>query len=259
MLQFDANITFLYRELPLVERFAAARADGFDAVEILSPEGVAIGELAAAAAAAGTRVVLCNAPMGDFLEGGPGLSAVPGRESEFRRALDQACRMAVALGCGTVHLGPSRVPAGGDRAHCLEVLAGNLAFAARMLAGDGITATIEPMNTTDYPDICLRTVADAHAVLAEADEPNTALQFDVYHMAQMEDDLYASIAASIRSIGHFQFADVPGRHEPGTGTLDFPVLFGLIESLGYGGFVGAEYLPSAATSASLGWFGRHRP
>jgi hydroxypyruvate isomerase len=258
MLHFDANITFLYRELPLVERFAAARADGFGAVEILSPEGVEIGRLASAAAAAGVNVALCNAPIGDFLDGGPGLSAVPGREAEFRRALEQARQMAVALGCQTVHLGPSRVPAGADRAHCLDVLAGNLAFAARALAGDGITATIEPMNTKDYPDICLRTVADAHAVLTAADESNTALQFDVYHMAQMEDDLHESIATSIRSIGHFQFADVPGRHEPGSGTLDFAALFRLIEDLGYRGFVGAEYLPSAATSASLGWLGRFR-
>jgi len=259
MLQFDANITFLYRELPLVERFAAARADGFGAVEILSPEGVPIDQLASAAAAAGVEVALCNAPMGDFLDGGPGLSAVPGREAEFRRALEQARQMAVALSCHTVHLGPSRVPAGADRAHCLDVLAENLAFAARALAGDGITATIEPMNTTDYPDICLRTVADAHAVLANVDESNTALQFDIYHMAQMEDDVHESIAASIRSIGHFQFADVPGRHEPGSGTLDFAVLFRLIEDLGYKGFIGAEYLPSAATSASLAWLGRFRP
>lgn len=259
MLQFDANITFLYRELPLVERFAAARADGFGAVEILSPEGVAIDQLASAAAAAGIAVALCNAPMGDFLEGGPGLSAVPGREAEFRRALEQARQMAVALGCTTVHLGPSRVPAGADRAHCVDVLANNLAFAAGALAGDGITATLEPMNTTDYPDVCLRTVADAHAVLASVDEPNTALQFDVYHMAQMEEDLHASIAANIGSIGHFQFADVPGRHEPGSGTLDFAVLFRLIEDLGYKGHVGAEYLPSAATSASLAWLTRYRP
>lgn len=255
MLRFAGNITMLYRGLPILERFAAARTDGFDAVEILSPENAAPEELASAARSASTAVVLCNAPAGDFIGGGPGLSATPGREADFRQAIEQARRMAVTLDCRTLHIGPSRVPHGVDRSDCLDVLTGNLASAAAVLAGDGITATIEPINTMDFPDICLFSVADAIKVLDDAGEPNTALQFDIYHGARMGLDVPALIERHISRIGHFQFADAPGRHEPGSGTLEFPRIFALIDSLGYAGYLGAEYIP---TASSPEWLAEYR-
>jgi len=258
MLRFDANITMLYRERPLVERFAAARDDGFSAVEILSPENSSIDELQTAATGAGVDVVLCNAPMGDFLEGGPGMSGVPGREAQFRSAIEQARKMAVSLKCPNVHIGPSRIPATAGKDDCLNVLARNLEMAAGVLARDGITATIEPMNNVDFPDVCLSSVADALSVLDAAGRDSVALQFDIYHMARMENDLLDTIKKNIGRIAHFQFADLPGRHEPGSGELDFPAIFGLIDSLNYEGHLGAEYLPSGASSDSLGWFRRHQ-
>lgn len=248
----------MYREFALPERFAAARSDGFRAVEILSPEGVPVEQLADAARGAGIEVVLCNAPMGDFLDGGPGMSAVPGREDEFQQAIESARDMAVALNCSIVHLGPSRVPEGARRSDCLEVLAGNVAAAAGMLADDGITVTIEPMNTVDFPDICLRDVDDALGVLQAVHASNAALQFDIYHMSLMEDDLIRSIEENAQHIAHFQFADSPGRHEPSSGTLDFPEIFRRIDELGYSGHLGAEYSPSGKTSESLTWFDRYR-
>jgi hydroxypyruvate isomerase len=258
MLRFAANITLLYRELPITGRFAAARADGFDAVEILAPENASTRELASAARSAGIGVALCNAPLGDFLHGGPGLSAVPGREADFRQAVEAARRMAVALDCRTVHIGPSRVPQGVERRDCLDVLTANLAHAARALADDGIRATVEPLNTRDVPDVCLYTVADALKVLDTAGEWNTALQFDIYHAARMELDVAALIEEHIARVAHIQFADAPGRHEPGSGTVDFRGIFARIEALGYPGFLGAEYVPTAATASSLAWLAEYR-
>jgi hydroxypyruvate isomerase len=258
VLRFDANVTMLYRERPLGERFAAARSDGFTAVEILILEGESVDGLASAARQAGVDVVLCNAPMGDFLEGGPGLSAVPGREADFRRAIEQARKTAVALRCPTVHIGPSRVPPGLTRDACLAVLRDNLAFAAGMLAADDIVATIEPMNTIDVPDVCLDGFADAVVVMDAANQPNTALQLDLYHAARMRVDLPSIIERHMNRIGHIQFADVPGRHEPGSGELPFAELFGLIDSLGYSGYLGAEYRPLHTTPESLGWFDAFR-
>ena len=258
MLRFAANITLLYRELPLVERFAAARGDGFTAVEILTPENVELEVLRAAARRAGVDVVLCNAPMGDFLEGGPGLSAVPGRESGFLAAIGQAHRMAVELACPIVHLGPSRMPWNTDKPKCLAVLTANLSTAAQTLAADGITVTIEPMNDIDLPQVCLSSVEEALGVLDAAGEPNTALQLDVYHMARMNQDLPSILEDYIDRIGHIQFADVPGRHEPGSGGLDFDELFALVERLGYPAYLGAEYSPSKTTRESLAWFEAYR-
>ncbi len=258
MLKFSANLTFMYRELPLVERFAAARQDGFDAVEIISPENASIPDLANAATDAGIDIILCNAPVGDFLEGGPGLSAVPGREAQFRKGIDMVRQVAEMLSCPSVNIGPSRIAEGSDKTECLDVLARNLAYAADMLAEANIQALIEPLNTYDIPNTCLSRVEDALTVLNEAGQVNAGLQFDIYHMAQMESDFMTLLEDHIGRIGHIQFADVPGRGEPGSGELDFGAIFELINRLDYTGFIGAEYKPVHTTSESLDWLRKYR-
>ena len=253
MPRFSANITFLYRELPLPDRFAAAKADGFDAVELLVTEGIPTSVLADAAANAKIDVAMCNAPMGDFLEGGAGLSAVPGRESDFRSALAEALELAQALNCKKIHIGPSRVPTGSDMESCKRCLFDNLSFAAEYFQGEGIETLIEPLNNIEMPDICLSRVSDAISMLNSVGASNVALQFDIYHVAQMEPDYIDLLREHIERIGHIQFADFPGRAEPGTGTLDFGELFSLVDKLGYEGWMGAEYQPSQLTSATLAW------
>lgn len=248
----------LYRELPLLERFAAARADGFSAVEILSSEGTDIALLGTAAKSAGVDVVLCNAPMGDFLEGGPGVSAVPGREADFQAAMGQAITMAVTLSCPIVHLGPSRIPTNATKSSCLATLVRNLEAAAELCADHDISVTIEPMNRLDNVDVCLSTVADALLVLDEAGQPNSGLQLDVYHVVRMGDDPLQHIKRHAARIRHIQFADVPGRQEPGSGELDFQRIFETIDNAGYEGYLGAEYLPSGMTSDSFSWFEGYR-
>ena len=254
MPEFCANITFLFRERPLVERFAAARDAGFSAVEILSTEDASVDQLVSAASATGLQVALCNAPMGDFLSGGPGLSAVPGHQGEFRSGLLQARTMADALHCSRVHIGPSLVPAGMNWQDCYDVYLENVIYAARQLAESSITMTIEPLNNIDMPQIFLSSAAQVLDIIDAAEEPNILLQFDVYHMSQMENDYLAVLEANIGRIGHIQIADQPGRGEPGSGKLDFEVLFSLLDSLGYDGWVGAEYKPSGITEQTLGWF-----
>ena len=253
MPRFSANITFLYRELPLPERFAAAKADGFDAVEILVTEGVSHPVLAAAAQGANIEVAMCNAPMGDFLTGGAGLSAVPGRESEFREALSEAGKLAQALNCKKVHIGPSRVAEGFTMQDCKACLTENLSFAAKFLHDIGIETLLEPLNNIEMPDICLSRVSDAISIMDEIGHSNVSLQFDVYHVAQMELDYIELLKAHISRVGHIQFSDIPGRGEPGTGELDFSRLFSLVDELGYDGWMGAEYQPSKPTSETMAW------
>lgn len=254
MLKFSSNITFQYREVPIVERFAAAKSDGFDAVEFLAPEGASIGELVNASNSAGVTVVLFNAPMGDFMNGGLGLSAVPGREQQFREAVDQTRQMAEALGCPSVHIGPSRILKSSDRPECLRVLAENLAYAANVLGECGIQVLIEPLNTCDTPDVCLSRISEALSILRTSGQPNLGIQFDIYHMAQMENDFMEQLEKNISSVGHIQIADFPGRGEPGSGELDFDGIFDLLERLRYTRYIGTEYEPTGESSESLDWY-----
>jgi hydroxypyruvate isomerase len=253
MPQFSANLTFLYREFPLPERFALAATDGFRAVEILTPENVPVPELADAARKAKVQVALCNAPMGDLFGGGPGLSGVPGREADFRHAIETAIEWAELLDCPRVHIGPSRVPEGCSPDECMDVLSQNLKLAASLLTESGIMTLIEPLNSKDMPDICLSTVQQALQLMDVVDHPGVRLQFDVYHAARTGPEYMRALEQNIDQVGHIQFADVPGRGEPGTGELPFDRLFALVDSLDYTGWMGAEYQPSDS-SASLEWF-----
>lgn len=258
MPQFSANITFLFRDLPVVDRFQAARDAGFTAVEILMPEGATVDDLAQAARKSGVKVALCNAPAGDFMAGGAGLAAVPGRQAEFRQATADARDMSLALECPCVHIGPSRVPDGVSRQACMDVYLENAAFAARTLADAGITATIEALNDIDNPGIFLDQFELAAQVVKQLADPNLRLQFDVYHAARSGHDHLALFEAHIGHIAHVQFADLPGRGEPGSGQLDFAGLFHKLDELAYAGWAGAEYHPTGTTLESLDWFQPYR-
>ena len=223
-------------------------------MEILSPEDASIAELVAAATDSGMQVALCNVPMGDFIAGGHGLSAVPGRQEKFKAAVYQAREMAEALRCSTVHIGPSLIPAGVSWQDCFEVCLENVAIAARQMAESGIILTIEPLNSFDMPNIFLSQAKQVLRIIDEVGLPNVKLQFDVYHMSRMEDDYMAVLEANIDRIAHVQIADNPGRGEPGSGNLDFSALFSLLDRLEYAGWVGAEYQPSTVTEETLDWF-----
>lgn len=253
MLRFSANISMLFSERDFYDRFAAARDAGFDAVEMQFPDDYPLEKLAAARDAAGIPFAVFNLPVGDMRSGGPGLIAVPGREAEFRQAVATVRDYAEVLRPRNVNALAGWPSADLDRQECLDTLARNLAYAAEVMAEIGVGVTTEAVNTRDRPGYLLNTTAQAVAVLEAAGHPGLGLEHDFYHMQIMEGDLLATFERYRDRISHIQFADTPGRHEPGTGEINYSFLFDAIERLGFDGWLGAEYTPTARTEDTLGW------
>ena len=197
--------------------------------------------------------VLLNFPMGDRARGEMGIACLPDRTAEFRAGLERAIEAATALGCPRLNCMAGRQPAGADPASLRATLVANLRLAAEACARHGLEVTLEPLNTSDLPDIFVHGTAQALAILDEAGAPNLRLQFDCYHLQIMEGALESALPRLLPRIGHIQLGDVPGRHEPGTGTIPYPRLFALLDRLGYQGWVGAEYHPSRRTEETFGW------
>lgn len=253
MPHFAANISMLFREADMLDRPAAARRAGFGAVEVQMPYDHSPSDWRAALDAAGVTLVLINLPPGDLSEGGPGHAAMPGREESFRAAVDRAAPYLEILRPPSINVLPGRPPADFERARCLATLAGNLRLAAEAFAPLGVRVLTEACNTRDRPGFFLATPEQMAAAIDLAGHANLAMQYDVYHMTMMGIDVPETLARYVGRIGHVQFADAPGRHEPGTGTIDFDAVFRTLDEIGYDGYTAAEYLPSGATEQSLGW------
>lgn len=251
MPRFAANLSFLFAEHAFLDRFAAASRAGFRAVEFHSPYEHAPGEIASRLAGAGLECVLFNLPMGDRAAGDFGIACLPGREAEFSDGVARALDCARALGCPRLNCIAGTAPAGADRRELHAVLAANLRRAARQCARAGVDLVVEPINTVDVPGFVLATSAEATALMAQVE--GLGLQYDLYHMAMMGEDLAQGLERLGPAIRHVQFADAPGRHEPGTGRIDFPALFARLDAGGYPGWVAAEYRPSRRTEETLGW------
>ncbi len=252
-MRIAANLSMMFTERPLPERIAAARAAGFDGVEIQFPYDHAADALAAVARAAATPVVLINIPAGDAAAGDIGLGAIPSRRAEFREGVARCLSYARVLGVRRVNILSGRPGPGADPAECRATLVENLRFAAAAFAPHGIRTLIEPVNPLDRPGFFLDRLAPAIDIAREAATPAAGVLFDLYHMARTEPDLVAAIGEAGRLIGHVQFADTPGRHEPGTGTIDFAAAFAALRRAGYADWVAAEYTPAARTEDGLGW------
>ncbi len=253
MPRFSANLSMLFREHEFLDRFAAARDAGFGAVEMQFPYSVPVEDIRAAMAGAGIGFVVFNLPVGDLVTGGPGLAAMPGREREFRDAVALGRRYAEVLKPNNINVLAGWPPAEFGRQECLDVLAGNLSHAAAVMAEIGVRVLTEAVNTDDRPGYLLYRTSHAIEVIARAGHANLAIEHDLYHMQIMEGELLPTLRRHLGRIGHIQFADVPGRHEPGSGEIDFASLFKAIDSLGYDGWMGAEYNPSGLTRDSLDW------
>jgi hydroxypyruvate isomerase len=253
MPRFSANLHFLFTELPFLDRFGAAAAAGFRAVEFPDPYAHDGREIRARLDEHGLACVLINMPMGDPARGDKGLAGLPDRREEFREGVARAVDRAALLGCPRINCLAGRQAPGADRRLLLGTLVENLAFAARELAAAGLALDLEPLNTVETPGYLVGTSALAVDIIREVAAPNLALQFDCYHLEIMEGGLLDRVTRLAPLIGHIQIADVPGRHEPGTGRIDFPAVFAAIDGSGYGGWVGAEYVPTGATGASFGW------
>ncbi len=260
MPRFAANLSLLYTELPFLERFAAAAADGFTAVEYLFPYGFAAADIAARLQAHGLQQVLFNAPPGDWDAGERGLACLSAREAAFEQGMEQALRYAAALECPRIHVMAGIVLPGQTPQTVRPHYVAQLRQAARMANAQGVRVTIEPINTRDMPGYFLNHQADAHALLAEIGEPNVQVQMDLYHCQIMEGDLARKLQQYLPSgrVGHLQIAGVPERHEPDTGEVHYPYLFDLIDGLGWDGWIGCEYRPrrgavAHGTRDGLGW------
>ncbi len=259
MLKFCANINWLFREHDFADRFAAARDIGLKAVEFHHPEGCDPATVIRKAAEADIKIVLFNAWPGDLMEGGDGLSGVPGREDQFRTAVEQVVAFGGAIGGGAVvQIGQSQVPEGVSRQDCLDVYDSNMQFACTELAKVDCRVMIEPMNTVDFPNVLIPDVDAAFEVIDRAGVDNLGLQFDCYHEAMIGGDVEATIRRIHKRIDHLQFADAPGRGEPGTGKLDIQRIFKTLDEVGYDKWVAAEYQPTGSSEASLQWLRDYR-
>jgi len=250
---FAANLTMLFTEAPFLERFELAAAAGFSCVEYLFPYDHAPGELKALLDRHGLRQVLFNLPAGDWGRGERGIAADPGQVEAFRAGVGRAVEYALALGVGQLNCLAGKRLEGCAEALQRETLEANLKFAARRLGEHGLGLLVEPINHFDIPGFLVNRTDQALALLDAVGEPNARLQYDVYHAQREEGELVATLRRQLHRIGHIQVADNPGRHQPGTGEINFPFLFAELDRLGYAGHVGLEYIPSPDTRSSFAW------
>jgi hydroxypyruvate isomerase len=253
MPKLAANITLLFTEVPFIERAGAAAAAGFPAVECQLPYSVPASDLRHELDRHGVSMVLHNMPAGDWAAGERGIACLPDRVDEFKAGLEQTLSYATTLGCQRINCLAGLAPKGVDTAVARETLVQNLRYAAPRLASAGISLLIEPLNTRDVPGFFLTGTAQALENIDAVGAPNLSLQYDAYHMQVMGEGVAATVARHLSRIGHIQIADVPGRHEPGTGSMDYATLLPALDRLGYQGWIGCEYNPQAGTAAGLGW------
>lgn len=256
MPRFCANLSLLFSEHPFVERWSAAARAGFRGVECHFPYAEPVAVLAEALRHNGLEQVLFNLPPGDWAAGERGIACLPDRVDEFEDGVGRAIDYARALGCRRINCLAGIAPADAERGELLAVMERNLRFAARALAPENIELLVEPINTRDMPGFLLNRSADTLALIERVGEANVKLQYDVYHMQIMEGDLARTLQRELPRIGHVQIADNPGRHEPGSGEINYPFLFDWLDRIGYTGWVSAEYIPAGETAAGLGWMRR---
>ena len=244
----------MFTEHDFLDRFRIAKKYGFSAVEIQFPYEFPLTRVLAAKESAGVEITLINIGAGDLTTGGPGIAAYPGREEQFKVSVEEAYKYADSLKPTSVNVlagAPSLEKF--ERRQCLDVLASNLYYAAEAFEEIGTKVLTEAVNTNDRPGFLLNSTAAAIEIIERAGHKNLAIQYDVYHMQIMEGNLVNTIRDNLDQIGHIQFADTPGRHEPGTGEINFPNLFDAIDKMGWKGWLGAEYIPSKRTEETLGW------
>ncbi|MDD1621480.1 MAG: TIM barrel protein [Methylococcaceae bacterium] len=253
MLRFTANLSMLFTEYALPDRFKAARYHGFDAVEIQFPYELPAEQIRAALLENDLKLVLFNVDADTLLQGGEGLAAVPEKREQFKAAVAQTLAYAELLKPEAINVLPGRCLDAGRLNEYRATFIENLRYATEAFAGQGITTVFEAVNSHDMPGFIIESSRRMLEVMAEIEHPMLRLQYDIYHMSRMGEDCAAFLRRHHEKIGHIQFADCPGRGQPGSGDVDFESLFGIIANSPYQGWVGAEYKPVGTTAASLDW------
>ena len=254
MPKFSINLSLLLTEMPFYQRFAAAAELGFKGVEIQFPYDYPAHDLAELAAASGLEIVLYNFPAGDISTGDMGIAAIPGREDEFARGVERAVEYNDVLKVKRVNILAGKIPLDVSRETAMSVLENNVKVAVDAFAGKDVDILLEPANGVDLPNFLLQRTEDAVEIIDRVGCDNVMVQLDFYHRQIMQGNLIDGLKKFLPRIGHIQFADVPGRHEPGTGEINFDYIFKTLDEIGYEGWVGAEYHPRTNTKDSMTWF-----
>ncbi|MBX3012038.1 MAG: TIM barrel protein [Caldilineaceae bacterium] len=252
-LKFAANLSMLYPEWAFLDRFAAARNAGFDAVEFLFPYQFGYTAIRQRLDEHGLQAVLFNISPGDYAAGDRGTLSHPERKATFRQTMEEALTYAHYLQVPRIHVMVGNRLPGVAPAMQFATILENLAWAAPLAQTAGVTLLIEPLNATDQPYYFVHSTLDGMAIVRALNHPHVRLQYDFYHAQMTEGNLLATMQSYLPWIGHLQISDVPGRHEPGSGEINYPAIFAKLEQLAYSGYIGLEYIPTGDTEQSLAW------
>ena len=253
MPKFSANLSMMFQEVPFLERFAASAKAGFKAVEFMFPYEYSIEELQKVLKTTDQKIVLFNLPAGNWAGGDRGIAVDPARIAEFAAGVAKAAEYAKTLGVPQVNCLVGKKLADVPAAEQRRTMIANLRLAADTMAKIGVKLLVEPLNFRDMPGFTLNTTAQVLEVLAEAGHENIFLQYDVYHAQRMEGELAGILRNNLPKIAHIQIADNPGRHQPGTGEINYRWLLEDFDNAGYKGYVGLEYIPAPDSASSLEW------
>lgn len=259
MLKFAANISWMYREWPFLERPIKAAEDGFDAVECLFPYHFPAQDLSDVLKLCKLPIALINAPAGNWDEGDRGLAGMPHRENDFIRSLALAWQYAQQLDCKKIHLMSGLVQTSITQEQQYDCLIERLRFACDQAEILGITVLIEALNTDDMPNYLIPNLDTALQIHERVNRKNLKIQFDLYHQQRTGGDLSQNLTRIANKLGHVQCAGVPGRHEPHHGEIDYGYIFQKLSNLNYEGWIGAEYNPRENTRDGLGWLEVAKP
>ncbi|OQK15901.1 hydroxypyruvate isomerase [Methyloprofundus sedimenti] len=254
MLRFSANLSVLFTEVPLQSRFQAAKEQGFNAVEVQFPYELSANTIHQELAKHQLQLVLFNVAADDLLQGGEGLASVPEKQQQFKQSVTEAVAYAKILKPNAINILPGRCLNKTRLAIYQQTFKENLRYAINAFSPLGIKTVFEAINTVDMPDFIIHSSEQMFAIMQEINHPDLLMQYDIYHMLMMQEAPANFITQYADKIGHIQFADCPGRHQPGTGNMDYQQIFSIIQASPYKGWVGAEYKPLSNTLASLNWF-----
>jgi len=257
MTRLAANLSMMFTDVGFLDRFEAAAEAGFRGVEYLFPYDFPKEAIRQRLDDNGLTQVLFDLPAGNWGAGERGIAILPDRVGEFQEGVGRALEYAKALDCKRVTCLAGRAPEGVPNRRLRSTFVRNLKFAAPRFAEAGIALLVEAINTRDIPGYWLTHTADARSLVEAVGAPNMGIQYDIYHMQVMEGNLAPTIEKNLDVIRHFQLADNPGRHEPGTGEINYGFLLPFIDMLGYDGWVGCEYNPAGKTVDGLGWAARY--
>lgn len=253
MSQFTVNLSTIFTEVPFLKRFEKAKKAGFSYVECQFPYPYSRESIKEKLDAHHLSMVLFNLPLGDWEKGDRGMAIDPYRIEEFRGSVDEGIRYATALQSSNIHCMAGVLSAELDRQKAREVYVQNIRYAASKMANYGLTLLIEPINSFDMPGYFLSDIHQAVHILEDVSLPNVKLQFDFYHIQRTQGNLLSTFQRYFDVIGHVQLADVPGRHQPGTGEINYQRVFEFLKALEYKGFIGLEYTPKEKSEESFDW------